>query len=127
MTYIVPGRLPDTSVISSMLVIHQAFSAGAGGSADDVVIFNANAPFGFRIVETRFYISTGVALATVQLRTATAGGGSALSDAIVAAATGALLNTLKTGTDTVATNGTLVLRRSDNSVAGEVVLFLMKT
>lgn len=64
---------------------------------------------------------------TVQLRDATAGAGNVLSDSIVAAATGALLNTLKTATDTIATNGTLVLRRSDSGVAGEVVVFLMKT
>ena len=127
MTYMVPGRLPDTTVINQMLVIRHAFAAAGGGSPDDVAIFNANAPFGFRIVDTRFYISTGVALATVQLRDATAGAGNVLSDSIVAAATGALLNTLKTATDTIATNGTLVLRRSDSGVAGEVVVFLMKT
>jgi hypothetical protein len=127
MTYIVPGTLPDTSAISSMLVIRQAFTAGAGGSADDVTIFSANAPFGFRIVDTRFYISTGVALATIQLRDATAGAGNALSDAIAAAATGSLLNTLRSSTSSISTGGTLVLRRSDNGVAGEVVIFLMKT
>ena len=60
MTYMVPGRLPDTTVINQMLVIRHAFAAAGGGSPDDVAIFNANAPFGFRIVDTRFYISTGV-------------------------------------------------------------------
>lgn len=127
MSYVVPGFLPDTSTMGSMLVIRKAFTAGGGGSADDVIIFNSNAPFNFRILDSRFYISTTVALATVRLRDATGGGGNAVSDAIAASATGSLFNALKTGTDTISSGGSLVLRRSDSAVAGEVVVYIQRT
>lgn len=127
MSYIVPGSLPDTSIISDLLVIRKAFAAGGGGSADDVIIFSANAPFGFRILDSKFYISEIVALATIRLRDATAGAGNVLSDAIAAGVTGSISNVLKSSTDTIAASGTLVVRRSDSAVAGEVIINIIKT
>lgn len=127
MTYFPTGKLPETTIVEDLLVIRQAFSAGGGGSADDITIFSSNAPFGFRILDSYFYISTTVALATVQLRDATAGAGNAHSDAIAAGVTGRLGNTLRTNSSTISSGGTLVIRRSDNGVAGEVILFLIKT
>lgn len=126
MTYLPSGSIQGTSSINELMVIRQAFTAGAGGSADDVVIFNANAPFGFRILDNYFYISTVVALATVQLRDATAGGGNALSDATAAGVAGRLGNTLRTSTSTISSGGSLVVRRSDSGVAGEIIIHLIK-
>jgi hypothetical protein len=107
-------------------VIRKAFTAGGGGSADDVTIYSANAPFTFRIVESYAYVSTGVAVATLTLRNATGGGGSALSDAFAATTTGVKYNSALTATSTISASGTLVLRRSDNGVAGEVIVAIQK-
>lgn len=106
-------------------VIYVPFAAGAGGAADDVTIYNANAPGGFRILRTDFIIATAVALATVQLRSAAAGGGAALSATYTAAvATEApALTVSRAATTTVATAGSVFLRRSDSGLAGEVMIW----
>lgn len=117
----------DGDGLAPAFYIRKAFTAGGGGSPDDVIIYNANAPFGFRIVDSLVYISTSVALSTVQLRDATGGGGAALSDAFPSSATGIALLSTQTTTTTVAASGTMVLRRSDNGVAGEVIILLQKT
>lgn len=116
----------DANGLAAGANIRVAFTAGGGGSADDVVIYSANAPFKFRVLDTKIIISTVVALATVQLRDATGGGGSALSDSLAAAAVGVKRDVLMTSTGTVSSGGTLVLRRSDNGVAGEVIVFIRK-
>jgi hypothetical protein len=117
----------DGDGLAPLLTLRKAFTAGGGGAADDVVIYNANAPFGFRILDAWLFVSTGVALATATLRTATGGGGSAVSDAFVASAAGTIKLSAQQQTNTIAANGTLVLRRSDNGIAGEVVLLIAKT
>jgi len=101
-------------------------SGGAAGTADDVVVFSANAPFPFRILDRKLYVSTAVAAATAQLRSATAGGGSTLSSAMSVASTGLVLDA-STTTNTVAAGGTLVLRRSDRSMVGELFLTCIRT
>jgi hypothetical protein len=124
------GPSVDANGLSPTLTLRKAFAAGAGGAPDDVAIYSGNAPYGFRILDVQVLISTLVALSTVQLRSATGGGGSALSDAFASVAVGRLRD-LGVGignvTPTVATNGTLVIRRSDSGVAGEVILRLQKT
>lgn len=101
-------------------------TGGTAGTADDVVVFSANAPFPFRILDRKLYVSTAVAAATAQLRSATAGGGSTLSSALSVAQTGPIADASPT-TNTVATGGTLVLRRSDRSMVGELLLYCVRT
>jgi len=120
------GATLDLDAHSALLVIRQPFVAAAPGAADDVVIYNANAPFGFRILDSQVLISTAIGGSTVQLRSATGGGGVALSDAFPSAAQGRLRDGatgIANATKTVAIGGTLALRRSDRGAAGEVILF----
>lgn len=119
----------DADGLSQLAVIRQAFAAGGGGVPDDVVIYNANAPFGFRVLDAQVLVATTVLASTVQLRDATGGGGSALSDAFDSATAGRKRDTGVAGanaTPTVAANGTLVLRRSDSGVAGELIVTLRR-
>ena len=118
----------DANGLGPVMAIRKAFTAGGGGAADDVTVYNANAPFGFRILEVQVFVSTAAIASTAQLRNTTGGGGAAILAAFSTTATGRVAFPLTdTATATVAANGTLVLRRSDNGVAGEVVIYLIKT
>jgi hypothetical protein len=114
------------SSVATTITIYASFAAGAGGAADDVSIFTSNAPFNFRITEVIVYTTTAVSLSTVTLRSATGGLGSALSSAISTTTTGQTSNN-NTATTTVASASSLIIRRSDSGVAGEVVIFAVKT
>lgn len=107
-------------------VIRVVVTAGAAGAADDVTIYNANAPFAFRIIDVIWLDSTAIALSTVQLRDTSGGGGAALSSALTAAVTGTARNN-DTATRTVAAAGSVFLRRSDRGVAGEVIIYAVRT
>lgn len=117
-------KVKDADGLGSCQVIRKAFAAGAGGAPDDVTIYNANAPFLFRVVDVKVLISTNVGGATVTLRDAAAGAGNALSDALDAATTGTKRDAALTATGTVAEGGSLILRRSDSGVAGEIVVLI---
>lgn len=127
---VTPAKL---SVLASSagpgVVIFAAFAAGAGGAPDDVTVFSTNAPFAFRVLKTLPYVTTAVALASVQARSATAGGGSALSSLFAAdvATEDPIITTPIAATTTVAANGSLFIRRSDSGIAGEFVLLAVKT
>lgn len=107
-------------------------SGGGAGTPDDVIVFNANAPFSFRILRAEMRVSTSVGGSSAALRTALAGGGTVvLPDAAVATRTFATaaqgyFSDAALATATVAALDTLVLRRSDRSVVGELVLYCMK-
>jgi hypothetical protein len=119
----------STTGLSPLYTIRLAFAAGTPGTPDDVTIYSANAPFAFRVLDSQVLISTLVALATVQLRNATGGGGDAVSDAFVAASLGRVRDTavgISNATQTISAGGTLVLRRSDRGVAGEVILLIRR-
>lgn len=100
-------------------------SGGSAGTADDVVIYSAAAPFKFRVVLAHALISASVSASFIQLRDATGGGGNAIGGAISSAATGTNVWTA-TATGTIAANGTLVARRSDRSAVGEIVIQIIK-
>lgn len=110
----------------STFCIYVAFSAGAGGSPDDVTIYSSAAPFNFRILEAWLVTATAVAASTVIARTATGGLGSTLTTAISATATGKTSDN-STATTTVASGGTVVLRRSDSAIAGEFIIMAVRT
>jgi hypothetical protein len=109
--------------------IRKTFAAGAGGSADDVVIFNATtpAPFAFVITDVTAIISTAVSASTVQLRDTAAGAGTTLSDALATASTGVKRNAAATTAPAVARGGTLIIRRSDSGIAGQVLVGIVRT
>jgi hypothetical protein len=112
------------------LVIRVPFTAGTPGTADDVIIYDAAAPFAFRILDVQVLLVTTISASTAALRSAKAGAGSALSDSFdTHTAAGRLRDTgaVVTATPTVALSGTLVLRRSDRGIAGEVIIEVVKT
>ena len=117
------------SNVGSTFSIYLAFAAGGGGAADDVTIFNGDAPFAFRILKTLPYISTTVAVSSIQVRSATGGGGTALSSLFAAtiATEDPVITTPIAATTTVALNGSAFVRRSDSGIAGEVILLCVRT
>lgn len=117
------------SSVAGAVLVYVSFAAGAGGSADDVTVFNANAPFAFRVLKTFPWVATGVGGATLEGRSASGGGGSALSstyDAATPTESPAITSSI-TATTTVAANGSYFIRRSDSGVAGEWVILVAKT
>jgi hypothetical protein len=124
---VTPAKLAVlASSIGAVFTIFVTATAGTPGSADDVTIYSSNAPFAFRILDVTWLDSTAIALATVQLRDTSGGGGSALSSALTAAVTGTARNN-DTQTRTVAANGSVFLRRSDQGVAGDLVILAVRT
>lgn len=109
----------------NVIAVRKTFAAGGGG-ADDIVIYNANAPFAARILDVVLFVSTSALLSSATLRDATGGGGNALSDAFGTTSTGVKPNTSLTATRTIAANGTLTLRRSTQAIAGEVIVYLQR-
>lgn len=132
--------LPATSVaaIASNLAVPFVVyvscpSGGSSGTADDVTVWNANAPFALRILDATLRVSTAVGGSSAALRTASGGGGSVVmpdpataTQTFSTAATG-VVEDLAVATATVAANGSLFLRRSDRSVVGELILECVRT
>ena len=111
--------------VSGISGLSATFTAGGGGVADDLIIWSGNAPFAFRILDTFILLATFVVASTMTLRSGTGGGGSALSSVLSSASTGRKRDT-SSSTATIAVNGTLVWRRSDNGVAGEAFVRLRR-
>src|SRR5690606_29894894 len=99
------------SAVGVPFVVYAAFTAGTPGTADDVTIFPGALPVAFRILDVQVITSTPIATSTITLRTATGGGGSALSSAIPSAAAGTQRNN-DTATRTCALGTLCVARRS---------------
>ncbi len=99
------------------------FTAGGGGAQDDT-IYNANAPRKFRVLDMFVKVTTAVLNATLQLRDATGGAGNILASA-VSGAGAALVRNNNTANLTIASGGTLVLRRADNTTAGIMFILVM--
>jgi hypothetical protein len=117
----------DSAGLGVPLVIYKSFAAGVAGTPDDVTIYNASIPFGWRILDALVYVSTNIGGSTLQLRDTAGGGGAALSDAFDSATTGIKRDVLMTATPTQAAGDSLFLRRSDRGVAGEVIIWLVRT
>lgn len=97
-------------------------TGGTSGTADDVAIYIANAPFKFRILDVKLIVSTNVSSATVTLRDTAGGAGAALSDALSVTTTGIKRDAALTVLSTVAAGGSLYVHRSDRSMVGEIVI-----
>lgn len=115
----------DALDMSPEIVMHFPVAAGAGGSADDVTVLNANAPFDFKVLSTVFIVTTNVSGKNVQLFPQAAGAGTALSTSLSANATGRVSDA-GTAPQKVSKGGSLFLRRSDSGVAGNLLLFCQK-
>lgn len=118
----VPG-IEDGQGKATSQVMRVPCVAGVGGGADDVVIYSANSPR-IRVIDAFFICSTSIGGGTVTLRTATGGGGTAISDALSAAAPGVARNASVSATTSLAAASTLVIRRNHNTIAGEMVILV---
>lgn len=97
--------------------------AGVTGTGDDVVAFNANAPFAFRILDVWAEVTTGVAASTLRLWRLAGESGGAYSDAIDSGTSDTRpRDEGTTGSHGVALNGSLHVHRSDRAVAGTVYI-----
>lgn len=126
---ITPAKLAVlASNIAPVVAVFFSIAAGAGGAADDVTLFSSAIPHNLRWIEWRPIITTAVALATVEVRSASGGGGSALSSVFVAATAGeAAISASWTATATSASGTSAFLRRSDSGVALDLVGYYVKT
>jgi hypothetical protein len=120
-----PANLIASITFGVPFIVTQAMAAGAAGTADDVTIYNADAPFAFRILDVWALLSAAVVGSTIQLRSATGGGGSARSSVLSSASTGTQRNN-DTATQTVGSGGSLFIRRSDRAVAGRVMVMAVR-
>lgn len=104
--------------------IRKVFTAGAAGTPDDVTI-DASLDFDVRIVGVVGAVTTAIGGSTLTARTATGGGGSALSSDLDSGSTGRKESDLASF-PTVAAGSPIYLRRSDRGVAGEVIVQVQK-
>lgn len=117
----------DAAGLGGLSVIRKPFAAGGGGAPDDVAIYTADAPFDFQVLDVTAIIATNVGGSTVTLRDTAGGAGTALSDALDSATTGVKRNSTLTATGGIAAGGSLVIRRSDSGIAGELIVLIQKT
>lgn len=121
---VVHDAVVDSDGLGHQHVIRKSFAA-TGAGADDVVVYNANAPLDFRVVDCHLLLSTIVALSTATLRDASGGGGNALSSDLITAVAGTVRNNGQ-ATGTVAAGGTLALRRSSGNTVGELIVTIQR-
>lgn len=122
-------QVAAADVAAPVQVLFKAFAAGVGGSPDDVVVYAAGElPYKMRILDVIGFVDTTVVAATVDVQDEAAGAGTTAATLDFATATGRVTNDTFTGTtvyDTGATKG-LFLRRSDDGVAGEVLIYVRR-
>lgn len=133
---VVPGScadaavLPGTSAVGYAAVPYCIFvnfaAGGATGTPDDVFVTDA-VPSKSRIIGLDLSISTGIAASTITLRSAAAGGGTALSDdiATTAASDQGVNPWNHTSFPEIAAGSDLYLRRSDRAVVGMAAIWLL--
>jgi hypothetical protein len=124
------GQIMDAQGLGTEYTIRKNWAAGTPGSAGDIVIYDGSTtklPFGIRIVDVTVIVATNLAGKTATLRSAAAGGGSALSDALSLASTGVVRNATVTTTAAVSAGAGLWLRLSDIGTAGEIIINCLRT
>ncbi len=126
---ITPTQVALSASSQGVVVALGPFTLPAGGTPatqDDVQFYNANLPYGCRIVGVEVMVgATAVPGSTLTLFTGAGGTGAQLSSAIPTAVAGTARNN-DTATRTVGIGSSLYGRRSDASVQGQVVIFVMK-
>lgn len=117
----------STTLLSGTVRIRKSFTAGVGGTADDITVYAVGTlPYSkLRILRCTGYISAGNGGGvTIGVFSATGGGGTQAGE-IDCTSTGFCPPTATvTATQVLTNSGTvgLFLRRSDNTLAGEVVI-----
>ena len=127
----VEALAPVLSNLGVVFNIGPIAMTATGAAADDVVVYNANAPFAFRILKMMPIITAGAVGQTLQARNATGGGGAAVSSqfgtSLAASSDDPEVTADNGSTATIAAGGTLVVRRSTGNTAGEVMFLCMRT
>jgi hypothetical protein len=106
--------------MGNTVTFYRTITAGTPGTAGDTVFFSGDAPWAMRIIASGVDVTTGSGVGdTVTLRTATGGGGNALSSAMSTVTSGTVdYSTGYTGVATVAAGGTVVARWTDRAAVG---------
>lgn len=110
-------------------VLTVAFTAGTPGTADDVTV-QASAPRGYTMLDRWVDVSTAVGASTARLRSASGGGGNALSgsfDTSTACEGRRASSGSVSAASAVASAGAVFLRRSDRGIAGRVHVLCVPT
>lgn len=105
-----------------MAPVMMRFVVAAGG-AQDVAIYNADAPYNFQITGVMIDVDTADAGETVQLRTATGGGGSAVTSTMSVNATG-MIPTASLDNNSIAAGGSLFVRHSAAAPTSDVAIII---
>jgi hypothetical protein len=101
-----------------------AYAAGASPGTPDDVLLTLGLTFNVVVFDVAVYTGTGIAVTSAQLRSATGGGGVALSQALSTAASNTTTReTTRTGGNVVNASTPLYWRRSDQGVSGTVVVW----
>jgi hypothetical protein len=106
------------------------FTAAAAGTPDDVTVYAGNCPSKRRYIDSLVKCTTAIGSSTGQLRSATGGGGSAISSAMSTGTTATSGRDVGGGitlaAQTIAANGDLYFRRSDRGIAGVLYITFLK-
>lgn len=115
----------STTKLSIPLLARTGIAAAAAGTAADTAIALG---FDYRIHDVWFAVDDGTSIVatTARLRTASGGGGSALSSLLDTATDGVKRNDSDLGSPTVAAADTIYFRRSDRGVGGELFMLIAK-
>lgn len=128
---VAPGGISSVAASGGPFVPQQwsfYVKAGAGGSADDVTLYASALPCKCYILRVEFVAHATVSAGTITLRTATAGGGSALSAAVVAATAGAqTFSATALPTSALAADSSIYARRSDSAITGVLTITYIPT
>lgn len=119
---ITPAKLAVTASNKGVkFSFHVPYVAGTGGAARDVLL-TLGESFNFRIVEVTSLVNAAVAASSGTLRSASGGGGSALSFAVSTAATGTSKETNRATPNNVTASTPVYWRLTDGAVAGDIIV-----
>jgi hypothetical protein len=116
---------PTASNKAVPFVFHVPYAAGTGGAARDVQL-TAGEAFNFRIVEVVSQVNVAVGASSGQLRSAAAGGGSALSFSVSTATTGTTKDTNRATPNNVVAGTPIYWRLTDGAVAGDIIVHCLR-
>jgi hypothetical protein len=119
-TLIAPAGL---STLAVPLTLAVDFAVGASG-ARDVLLFTA--PFACELLDCSVRIGTAVAASTVQLFSATSGGGAVYSSLMTSSTLGTQRDN-DTATRSIPNGGAVYMHATDGAIAGTFVLNLIRT
>lgn len=117
------------SVESMSQTFYHSFAApGGGGSPADVIIIAVDAlPYKFRVIDAVMMVTTAVGASSSVLRDEAAGAGTAIAT-FDSGSTGRVVDATRDATDVITPGATkgLILRLSDDAVAGEIAVTIRR-